>query len=161
MGDGTNNFNMDDYNFLPSLEYRLLQKDSQEKLNSYGIDVQNEDNSVNYKKLSRYIKFMQKVKYREKGSSYYVTTYMRPCTVQDFKDKQVEIQEDDVSSYESRICPDWSDAKVQNRYSNQTYRVSTSLDIVLCTFDGDCEKNQTKVEMLVKNLFFTLYMVRE
>ena len=98
--DGQNNFNLYEFNFLPSIEIRLNKaKNSfrESHKTNQGIDLfsqadmDNDDwfetfdiSNLDLVKLAQYIKIQLKVKFRNGKKSYYVKTTFRKCTDKDF-----------------------------------------------------------------------------
>ena len=50
--------------------------------------------------------------------------------------------------------------KVQNGYTNNKHRVSTSIEILLCEDEAVCEP-KNKTEILLHQFFFTHYIIAE
>ena len=83
---------------------------------------------------------------RENGKSTYKKAGFKKCTVKDFEDVNFKIDENDRMLYEARFCPDITEDlyeyyKVQNSYTNATFRKSFAVEIIKCSSDlrDDCK----------------------
>ena len=60
------------------------------------------------------------------------------------------------------MCPDLSNARVKNEYTDFVSRVSTNIEISECNPDAgiSCESEEN-VRILLDNIYFTLYNLHE
>jgi len=92
---------------------------------------------VDVDKLSKYIKFVTKIEYKETDAEYYVKGNFRRCKAQDFRNKNYKINDSRLEeNLEKRLCPDMTSLKdflkLKNGYTNYTDRISVSFQIVKC-----------------------------
>jgi hypothetical protein len=78
----------------------------------------------------------------------------------------VTIPESQKSAYEKRLCPDVTDEaddiyKIMNSYTNQTKRISFSINIFKCQVKKYINLNECasddKIDLFLQNVYFTLY----
>ena len=63
-------------------------------------------------KLSKYIKFVTKIEYKETDAEYYVKGNFRRCKAQDFRNKNYKINDSRLEeNLEKRLCPDMTSLK--------------------------------------------------
>ena len=60
------------------------------------------------------------------------------------------------------MCPDLSNARIKNEYSDFVSRVSTNVEISECNPDSGiiCESEE-KIRILLDNIYFTMYTLHE
>jgi hypothetical protein len=83
---------------------------------------------------------------------------LRQCTFEDFERVGIDVS-DKPSWVKERICPQIEKASIHNGYSNNTYRESFSFEAIICTNEQFCDSDKSKAEILLRNVYFTLYYV--
>lgn len=172
---------MADTNFLPVLDmtlmggkndFRALHKSDDDVDLFNQTDMDNDEwfktfdiRNMNESKLMTYMKPQLKVKFRYSGEAYYVKTYFRRCTPDDFLQRGILPGDDKVLKvFTKRFCPDINDDfkkfwQVKNGYTNETERISFSVEIVKCN-DADC-KSEAQTQKIMNLMYFTVYTLEE
>ena len=85
------------------------------------------------------------------------------CKESDFTANGFDINDENRDSFMSRFCPDFDAIKdywrIKNGYTNQTERLSFSIEILKCNEDnyhGTCASDPD-IDVVLKNIYFTMY----
>lgn len=146
--------------FLPYLEIQTL-RDIENGV--YSIFKTNE---VNYTELLTFIEPMIHIQERSNDQSKYLVIPFRKCKLEDFTLRDFEPDQKMAEKIGTYICPDapsdFDYYRVENKYTNYTYRVSFSVDIHICIPGGriECKSNES-VKRFLEDYYFTFYTLQE
>ena len=117
-------------------------------------------------KLSQYVVFVLNMNKRGIMGSEYHKAKFRRCTVKDFENKGVDVNDEFKMEIDRRICPDIDENeefyKVLNGYNNFYERHSFSLEVRKCTaeYHSNC-KSDEEIEAVLKQFYMTMFIVQE
>jgi len=132
---GFDNITIPDYHFLPSIE--LTNMDTSGDLNIFGI-MDNFGN-IDIKQMAKYARIVLNIKELYSDYKHNNIYEFRNCNADDFKQAGItdEVKIKKLSMY--RLCPDiaYDDPiyRVQNSYTDETYRHSFSMEMWPCNPD--------------------------
>ena len=144
--DEFNDLRINDLNFMPYYEIRLMKDLDTDRFDIYEDDSGDQDGAatgwdafipINYDKLSRYIQIQLSARLLDDGSSKYVTSDFRRCTEDDFRKNGFEGKI--PLALEKILCPDSEPLddyyRIANGYANVDKKRSFSLEVITCNAD--------------------------
>ena len=168
---------MKDYNFLPSIEIRLVNNtkenwsviDNDEEIDLFDKPLlkqklQGNNPNVDLNKLSKYVRFSLNVRTLIQGEkSTIFKGSLRKCRIDDFESRSYKVDEITKQSIHLRLCPDMEQLsdimRVKNKYDNKQDRVSFEIMVSRC-LGGNCAPRHHAKKVL-STIFFTAYHIDE
>lgn len=161
--DGTNEFNLMEENFIPSIVIRANNQEYARSSEVFEKTQVNKDNLfVNVDKLQQYISIVLNIRHRTLTSNLFYKQRYRQCEKEDYLSNNYTVEEDFAQVIKGRLCPHFDGDvdywKIKNSYSNDTERKSFSLEIRKCmeTPKNKC-KSPNEVQQFLNNVYFTVY----
>jgi hypothetical protein len=126
---------MNDYNFMPSVEMRIIDDTLQDSEN-YGLTKGVSD--IDMDEMNQYVHFVMNIRTRTPEGNKDNIKFFRPCRIEDFTSNGIDMNDTKVAlkKINHRLCPDFKkddpDFAVINGFTNEQLRQHVTVAQWVC-----------------------------